>query len=53
MHTLRNEDEEQATVECPACASQQDEPIARLGVLGRWIHYRCRHCGWQWAERSE
>lgn len=31
---------------CPACSGTP----ALLGALGRTKHYRCIHCGWQWAK---
>lgn len=45
-----DENDDMPLVECPECESNQEECVARLGVLGRTTHYRCRFCGWQWAE---
>ena len=32
---------------CPACTGTP----SLLGALGSLHHYRCIHCGWQWAVR--
>lgn len=47
------EDEETPLVVCPSCGVDQLGAFALIGSLGSLNHYRCRHCGWQWAEEAE
>jgi transposase-like protein len=37
-------------VVCPACARESLWQISLLGYFGSHLHYRCRYCGWTWAE---
>ena len=41
------------TVACPMCDTNQDKQTALLGQLGHMMHFRCRHCGWDWRELPE
>jgi predicted RNA-binding Zn-ribbon protein involved in translation (DUF1610 family) len=41
------------TIACPMCGNNQDKATATLGQLGNMIHYRCRHCGWDWHELAQ
>jgi transcription elongation factor Elf1 len=40
-------------ITCPQCDHEQEESDCFLGRLGWLTHFRCRYCGWQFAQHAQ